>query len=108
MTEEELESPSPRVVARVTFREDWGKSLRDRARQQYLDDHPEHARRADVQGEPANGMRWLVPEETNTDVMMTAANFVNGMAFIPVNAAPMTGGIASTHSTSLSCRERLP
>jgi len=64
MTEEELECPSPRVVARVTFREDWGKNLRDRARQQYLDDHPEHARRADVQGEPANGLKRLVPEET--------------------------------------------
>lgn len=101
MTEEELERQSPRVVARGTFREDWGKRLRDRARQQYLDDHPEHARRADEQGEPANWLRWLVPEETDTDVMMAAANFVNGMAFIPMNAPPMTGGVASTHSTSL-------
>jgi len=108
MTEEERERPSPHVVARVTFREDWGERLRDHARQQYLDDRPEHARRADVQGEPSNGLRWVVPEETNTDVMLAAATFVNGMAFIPMHAPPMTGGVAPTHSTSLPCRERLP
>ena len=86
ITEDELDRQLQRYIAIVKFGNDLGKSLRDQSMQQYIEDHPEKELLAYVQVETANWLNRIVPEETDKYVMMAAANFVNCIAFVPMNA----------------------
>lgn len=86
ITEDELDRQLQRYIAIVKFGDDLGKSLRDQSMLQYIEDHPEKELLAYVQVETANWLNRIVPEETDEYVMMAAANFVNCIAFVPMNA----------------------
>ena len=53
--------------------------------QLYVEDHPEKELLAYVQAQTAIWMNRIVPEETDKYVMMAAANFVNCIAFVPID-----------------------
>ena len=82
----ELDRQLQRYIAIVKFGDDLGKSLRDQSMRQYIEDHPEKELLAHVQLETANWLNRIAPEETDKYVMMTAANFVNCIAFVPMDA----------------------
>ena len=86
ITEDELDRQMRRFVASVKFGDGLDKSLRDQSMRQYIEDHPENELLAYVQAETSIWMNRIVPEETDKYVMMAAANFVNCIAFVPLNA----------------------
>ncbi len=75
-----------RFVAGVKFGDGLDTSLRDRSMRQYIEDHPEKELLAYIWAETAIWMNRIVPEETDKYVMMAAANFVNCIAFVPIDA----------------------
>ncbi len=85
ISEDELDRQMRRFTASVKFAGDLDKSLRDQSMQQYIEDHPEKELLAYVQAETAIWMNRIVPEETDKYVMMAAANFVNCIAFVPID-----------------------
>ncbi|MFH1602572.1 MAG: hypothetical protein ABIH03_01550 [Pseudomonadota bacterium] len=87
ITEDEQDRQMVRYVASVKFGDDLGKSLRDKAMRQYIEDHPEKELLAYVVAETANWLKRIVPEETDKYVMLAAANFVNCIAFVPIDAS---------------------
>lgn len=86
ITEHELDRQMRRFIASVKFGGDLDKSLRDQSMQQYVEDHPEKELLAHVQAQTAIWINRIVPEETDKYVMMAAANFVNCVAFVPIDA----------------------
>ena len=86
ITEDEMDRQMQRFIASVKFGDDLGTSLRDQSMRQYIEGHPEKELLACVQVETANWLNRIVPEETDKYVMMAAANFVNCIAFVPMNA----------------------
>ena len=90
ITEDEQDRQLGRYVGSVKFGEDLGDSLRDQAMRQYIENHPEKELLAYVEVETANWLKRIVPEETDKYVMLAAANLVNCIAFVPLNA-PKSG-----------------
>jgi hypothetical protein len=86
ITEDELDRQMQCYIASVKFGDDLGTSLRDQSMRQYLEYHPEKVLLAYVQVETTNWLNRIVPEETDKYVMMAAANFVNCIAFVSMNA----------------------
>jgi hypothetical protein len=84
ITEDEQDSQLARYIGTVKFGEDLTVSLRDLAMQKYIEGHPEQQLLANVTLETANWLKRIVPEETDTHVMMSAMNFVNCIAFVPI------------------------
>ena len=90
ITEDEQDRQLGRYVATVKFGDDLSEQLRDRAMKQYIAGHPEQALFAFVSTETANWLRRIVPEETDKYIILTAANFVNCIAFVPMPALKPT------------------
>ena len=86
ITEDELDRQMRRFIASVKFGGDLDKSLRDQSMLQYIEHHPEKELLAYVQAQTAFWMNRIVAEETDKYVMMAAANFVNCIAFAPIDA----------------------
>jgi len=86
ITEDEQDRQLGRYVGSVKFGEDLGNSLRDQATRQYIENHPEKGLLAYVEVETANWLQRIVPEETDKYVMLAAANLVNCIAFVPLDA----------------------
>jgi hypothetical protein len=84
IAEDELDRQLQRYVASVKFGDDLVNTLRDRSMRQYIEDHPEKEMFAYVQVETANWLNRIVPEESDKYVMMAAGNFVNCIAFVPM------------------------
>ena len=84
ITEDEQDKQLARYVATVKFGEDLSSSLQDIAMKQYLENHPEQYLLAFVTVEIADWLRRITPEQTDKYVMLTAANFVNCIAFVPM------------------------
>ncbi len=90
ITEDEQDRQLGRYVAAVQFGDDLSEQLRDRAMKQYIEGHPEQALFAFVFGEMADWLRRSIPEETDKYIILTAANFVNCIAFVPMPASKPT------------------
>lgn len=86
ITEDEQDRQLGRYVGSVKFGEDLGTSLRDQATRQYVENHPEKELLAYVEVEIVNWLQRIVPEETDKYVMLAAANLVNCIAFVPLDA----------------------
>ena len=86
ITEDEQDRQLGRYVGSVKFGEDLGTSLRDQAMRQYVENHPEKELLAYVEIETANWLKRIVPEETDKYVMLAAANLVNCIAFVLLDA----------------------
>jgi hypothetical protein len=84
ITEDEQGRQMARYMGIVKFGEDLSAPLRDLAMQKYIGDHPEKELLAHVTVATANWLKRIVPEETDRYVMMTAANLVNCIAFVPL------------------------
>lgn len=84
ITEDEQDRQMARYMGTVKFGEDLTAPLRDLAMQKYIEGHPEQELLAYVTMETVNWLKRIVPEETDRYVMMTAANLVNCIAFVPI------------------------
>lgn len=84
ISEDEQERQMRRYVATVKFNEDLSASLKNESLRQYIDNHPEKALLAYVQTETASWLTRVVPEESDTYVMIAAATFVNCIAHVPL------------------------
>ena len=84
ITEDEQDRQMARYIGTVKFGEDLTAPLRELAMQKYIDAHPEQQLLAYVTVETANWLKRIVAEETDTHVMMSAMNFVNCIAFVPM------------------------
>lgn len=92
ITEDEQDRQMARYIGIVKFGEDLSAPLRDLAMQKYIGDHPEKELLAHVTVATANWLKRIVPEETDRYVMMTAANLVNCIAFVPLPISPPSPG----------------
>ena len=72
-----------------TVGDDLSEDLRNKSMQHYIERHPEKELLAYMQGETANWLTRIVPEDSDKYVMMAAWNIVNCIAFVPM-AAPKT------------------
>ena len=81
-------------VGNVKFGEDLGTSLRDQAMRRYVEKHPEKELLAFVEVETANWLQRIVPEEADKYIMLAAANLVNCIALVPMDAR-MLGALPS-------------
>ena len=84
ITEDEQDRQLARYIDTVKFGEDLTAPLRELAMQKYIEGHPEQQLLAYVTVETANWLQRIVPEETDTHVMMSAMNLVNCIAFVPI------------------------
>lgn len=84
ITEDEQDKQLARYVATVKFGEDLSPSLTDLAMKQYIKSHPEQYLLAFVTGETADWLKRIIPEQTDKYVLLSAANFVNCIAFVPL------------------------
>lgn len=87
ITEDEQDKQMTRYVAAVKFGERLSPALSDRALQKYIAAHPEQPLLAFVMSEMAAWLGRVTPEETDKYIMLTAANLVNCIAFVPMPAA---------------------
>jgi hypothetical protein len=86
ITEDEQDKQLARYVATVKFGEDLNASLQELAMKQYIESHPEPYLLAFVTVETTNWLSRILPEKTDKYVMLTTANFVNCIAFVPMPA----------------------
>jgi len=86
ITEAELERQVQRHTAIVSFGSSLEEDLRDQSMLQYVDEHPEKALLAYVQGELGNWLRRIEPEESDKYVMTAAMALINCIAFVPLVA----------------------
>lgn len=84
ITEDEQDKQLARYVATVKFGDDLSPSLTDLAMKQYIESHPEQYLLAFVTGETADWLKRIIPEQTDKYVLLSAANFVNCIAFVPL------------------------
>lgn len=87
ISEDEQNRQLTRYVATVKFGEDLSDALQTRLMQQYIDSHPEQYLLAFVNTEIAAWLQRGVPEESDKNVMLAAANLVNCIAFVPMAKA---------------------
>ncbi len=90
ISEDEQDRQLTRYVATVKFGEDLSDALQKRLMQQYIDGHPEQYLLAFVNTETAAWLQRIVPEESDKNVMLAAANLVNCIAFVPMAKATMS------------------
>lgn len=86
ITEDEQDRQLGRYVGSVKFGEDLANGLRNQATRQYIENHPEKELLAYVEVETASWLQRIVPEDTDKYVMLAAANLVNCIAFVPLDA----------------------
>lgn len=98
ISEDELDRQVQRYAACVKLGDDLSKKHRAHLMKQYIEAHPEKELFAYVHVEMANWLKRIVPEETDKYVMLAAANFVNCIAFVPMNAPGTKADIASPHA----------
>jgi hypothetical protein len=87
ITEDEQDRQLARYVATVKFGEGLDAQLQEQIMKQYIESHPEKELLAYVTCETANWIKRIVPEETDTYVVLAAANLVNCIAFVPLPAS---------------------
>ena len=73
-----------RYTACVKFWEDLEGSLRDKAIEDYISAHPEKVLLAFVQNELSEWQCEVEQEESDKYVMLTAMNYVNCIAYVPL------------------------
>jgi hypothetical protein len=86
ITEDEQDRQMARFVATVRFGEDLPADGRDRAMQQYIEAHPEKELLVFVHVETTRWLQRVVPEESDTYLVLAALNLVNCIAFVPMPA----------------------
>jgi hypothetical protein len=86
ITEDEQDRQLGRFVGSVKFGDDLGVSLRDQVMRQYVENHPEKELLTYVVAEAVIWLKRIVPEESDKYVMLAAANLVNCIAFVPLDA----------------------
>jgi hypothetical protein len=98
ITEDEQERQMERFTAIVRFSEDLGDSLRNLAVQQYMNEHPEKELFAYVQAETAIWLTQIAAEESDKFVILATANFVNCIAYVPMEVEQSVPGSRSRKS----------
>ena len=96
VTEDELDRQMKKNVVHLDVRDDRpGLILAERYLQKHIEEHAEHPEPellAYVQGETANWLARIVPEDCDKYIAMAAATFVNCIAFVPIPLAKATPG----------------
>ena len=98
ITEDEQERQMERFTAIVKFSEDLGVSLRNLSVQQYMNEHPEGALFAYVQTETVLWLTQIAPEESDKFAILATANFVNCIAYVPMEIKQSVPGKRSRKS----------
>jgi hypothetical protein len=81
ITEDDQAREMARYVATIQFGEGLHKSVHRDLINQYIDQHPEPYLYAFAQNETNDWLQRISPEQSDTQVMLAAANFVNCIAF---------------------------
>ena len=87
ITEDEHEKQLTRYVAQVKFGEDMPPALQQQVLKQYIESHPEQPLLAFVTNEIKDWMTRMPPQDSDKYVILTAINFVNCIAFVPMPTA---------------------
>lgn len=86
ITEDDMDRQLQRFSASVKFGAEMGQSLRDQSVQRYIDDYPEKGLLSYVMTRCTQRLKQVEPGDTDKYVIIAAANIVNCIAFVAVQA----------------------